>query len=232
VRECIWSSGYLRKNELGGAVATQVTNEDLLKLEIKFSELAERRRNEAIAVFAGIGVLLSVLGYFGFQQIAKQELERFAKTEIMVAAEAARDKATQAASIASDSSDEVARILVDLKAKASVPPGTVVAWFPEPNGSPLDERLPRGWLLCDGKNGTPDLTGRFILGTSKASTIGGAGGSTKHTHSGRKTGSRFEATNQGSRGTGATRHDDNQIIVDEVESLPPYVSMAYIMKQP
>ena len=29
--------------------------------------------------------------------------------------------------------------------------------------------VPDGWAICDGKNNTPDLTDRFILGTSPAS---------------------------------------------------------------
>ena len=39
-----------------------------------------------------------------------------------------------------------------------LPKGVIVAW----NGvSP-----PAGWALCDGKNGTPDLKGRFLMGFS------------------------------------------------------------------
>lgn len=39
-----------------------------------------------------------------------------------------------------------------------LPNGSIVMW----TGS----EVPDGWELCDGRNGTPDLTNRFILGTS------------------------------------------------------------------
>ena len=44
---------------------------------------------------------------------------------------------------------------------------------------------PEGWALCDGKNGTPDLQGRFILGAGAARgltprTINQTGGEERH----------------------------------------------------
>ncbi|KAL0219491.1 hypothetical protein P9112_005144 [Eukaryota sp. TZLM1-RC] len=36
--------------------------------------------------------------------------------------------------------------------------------------------IPQGWVLCDGKNGTPDLRDRFVLGASDVSSIGQKGG--------------------------------------------------------
>lgn len=33
------------------------------------------------------------------------------------------------------------------------------------------EKIPAGWHLCDGTNGTPDLTGRFLEGTTNAPKI-------------------------------------------------------------
>ena len=45
---------------------------------------------------------------------------------------------------------------------------------------------PKGWLLCDGQNNTPDLRGRFILGAGKGSgltdrNLNEKGGTEKHT---------------------------------------------------
>jgi hypothetical protein len=39
-----------------------------------------------------------------------------------------------------------------------LPPGSVIMW----NGT--TGNIPEGWVLCDGQNGTPDLTDRFIFG--------------------------------------------------------------------
>lgn len=48
-----------------------------------------------------------------------------------------------------------------------VPVGTIVAF----SGSAA---LPANWKVCDGTNGTPNLTGRFILGASGAHPAGQA----------------------------------------------------------
>jgi hypothetical protein len=39
------------------------------------------------------------------------------------------------------------------------PRGMIIIWHPSTNN------IPKGWALCDGKNGTPDLRNRFIVGT-------------------------------------------------------------------
>ena len=51
-----------------------------------------------------------------------------------------------------------------------VPGGFIGMW----SGSA--ETIPTGWALCDGTNGTPDLTERFILGAGKGDTPGTTGG--------------------------------------------------------
>ena len=44
-----------------------------------------------------------------------------------------------------------------------LPTGVIVAW----NG----KDVPKGWALCDGQNNTPDLRGRFILGSGKGEKL-------------------------------------------------------------
>lgn len=65
-----------------------------------------------------------------------------------------------------------------------VPAGGIIMW----SGA----SVPTGWKLCDGTNGTPDLSGRFAYGTTNLSSIGTTGGTTtattgsagSHSHSG------------------------------------------------
>lgn len=47
-----------------------------------------------------------------------------------------------------------------------IPSGTIVMW----SGS----TIPKGWAICDGKNGTPNLIGKFIKASNKAGTTGGS----------------------------------------------------------
>lgn len=52
---------------------------------------------------------------------------------------------------------------------SSIPKGIICMW------SGAEANLPKGWALCDGRNGTPDLRNRFILGSDflDAGTTGG-----------------------------------------------------------
>jgi microcystin-dependent protein len=47
---------------------------------------------------------------------------------------------------------------------AELPVGTIVLFS--------GKTIPSGWLLCDGRNDTPDLTNRFILGASSLDDTG------------------------------------------------------------
>jgi len=39
-----------------------------------------------------------------------------------------------------------------------------------------------GWALCNGNNGTPDLSDRFVMGTTISGELGTTGGSKTHSH--------------------------------------------------
>lgn len=58
--------------------------------------------------------------------------------------------------------------------KCQLPKGLICMW----SGMVVD--IPDTWALCDGKNGTPDLTDRFIL-SSGVKNVGDTGGSKTHT---------------------------------------------------
>lgn len=64
-------------------------------------------------------------------------------------------------------------------------PGTILAFSGSfSDGYPIDKLTglaDKGWRLCDGTNGTPDLRGRFILGASDSHEVGSTGGEESHT---------------------------------------------------
>jgi microcystin-dependent protein len=43
--------------------------------------------------------------------------------------------------------------------------------------------VPEGWALCDGENGTPNLTDRFVMSVGEFENPGAMGGSSNHSHS-------------------------------------------------
>lgn len=64
----------------------------------------------------------------------------------------------------------------------AVPTGGIIMW----SGSIAS--IPAGWFLCDGTNGTPNLTNRFVVMAGGAYAVGASGGSADaivvaHTHS-------------------------------------------------
>jgi microcystin-dependent protein len=69
----------------------------------------------------------------------------------------------------------------------SVMSGTIMAYYsPTDNNKQLNQATidiinnrirPFGWVVCDGKNGTPNLLDKFILGAGQSTQIGMSGGS-------------------------------------------------------
>jgi len=97
----------------------------------------------------------------------------------------------------------------------SIPTGLISLW----SGS--IGSIPSGWNLCDGSNGTPNLTDRFIVGAGSSYAVNGTGGATSvtlttnnlpsHTHTATFTGSALGTHThttptgfQGGGGNGAT----------------------------
>ena len=61
----------------------------------------------------------------------------------------------------------------------AMPVGAILMW------SGAADKLPAGWLLCDGTKGTPPLSGRFIVGYDKSNLaeydVNKTGGEAAHT---------------------------------------------------
>lgn len=64
-----------------------------------------------------------------------------------------------------------------INAENGIPKGGIIMW------SGLVANIPSGWALCDGANGTPNLSDKFIKGIPNSTTNPGViGGTSIHTH--------------------------------------------------
>ncbi|MEM1191741.1 MAG: hypothetical protein AAGI72_24660 [Pseudomonadota bacterium] len=66
--------------------------------------------------------------------------------------------------------ESVEQSIVSLTA-AGLPAGVIIIW----SGAIAD--IPAGWVLCNGLNGTPDLTDRFVIGAGDTFPVGQNAGS-------------------------------------------------------
>ncbi len=104
--------------------------------------------------------------------------------------------------------------------------------------------IPDGWVLCDGTNGTPNLSTKFILGSIFDAEVGQTGGALNHNHpftsnthhhhttptvtaDGVTEGDDVVGTTQGDP---ATSDDVATGTTDNIGHLPPYYRVAFIMK--
>lgn len=54
------------------------------------------------------------------------------------------------------------------------PTGMIMLWYGATGN------IPKGWAICDGTNGTPDMRGRVPVGVSQSYTLGSSGGEATH----------------------------------------------------
>jgi len=110
-----------------------------------------------------------------------------------------------------------------------LPTGMILLWY----GSIVS--IPAGYVICDGDNGTPDLRNKFIVGAGDTYAVDAVGGNINHNHDftgdghthefkaglGIAAGPNWDAVTASEQATGTT---------DNENGLPPYHSLAYIMK--
>jgi cytoskeletal protein CcmA (bactofilin family) len=70
----------------------------------------------------------------------------------------------------------LSQAILDYIIKAGLPVGSIVAFSGDL------ETVDDNWAICDGTNGTPDLRGRFIIGTSGTYAADSTGGNATHSH--------------------------------------------------
>ena len=121
---------------------------------------------------------------------------------------------------------------------SSVPAGSIIPWY----GNLAN--IPDGFALCDGKNGTPDLRDRFLVGAGNAYKLGDIGGESKHQltiaempkhhHSVLDVNDYHGSSNIGF--DGGNSNDRHWIPTSDTggnqphENRPPYYALYYIMK--
>lgn len=135
---------------------------------------------------------------------------------------------------------EVKPILADTNA---VPRGTILAWTPPSQnirvigGQTVIIPPSGGWAICDKKNNQlnpkiPDLTDRFLLGTSELSEVSKTGGSNSHSHGGSTGGLAGYSPGEINYQRGPGRQDQFQMRmgISSDNNIPPYYKVIYIIK--
>lgn len=95
--------------------------------------------------------------------------------------------------------------------------------------------IPDGYILCNGANGTPNLTNKFIVGAGHIYAVDDTGGNANHNHTFTSNGHNHTIpagdtieAGFGLSTTTATNTDTGTTA--NGSSLPPYHALAYIMK--
>ncbi len=111
----------------------------------------------------------------------------------------------------------------------AVPSGAIVAF--------AGSEVPAGWTICDGRatptgRKTPDLRERFVMGGVPGEAAGQEGGSARHAHrasAGKADGGLVGVDTDNDAGAAPAGHG-HAVSVAETEALPPFVRLAYLMK--
>ena len=135
------------------------------------------------------------------------------------------------------SAQDAEQIATQAEIMAVFPQGLILPWYAK------DGKVPNGWAICDGSNGTPDLRGRFLMGVSDFADVGKRGGepsipaSPSHGHGGRTSDQNTTGELTTCKGTcrGRLRSHTHVIIADgqhnhKGENRPPYTTVLFIMK--
>jgi len=131
---------------------------------------------------------------------------------------------------------------------AQVPPGTILPWDPiirDGSGKPTGQLnpLPKGWAICNGLNGTPNLVGIFLMGAADQRDVGKTGGRADipadgdHTPSGSVGISKGGPDGRGFLGKGEAFAANGSFAGTRVpghthggENRPPFYSVIYVIK--
>lgn len=148
--------------------------------------------------------------------------------------------------------DEPKKLTGGSSSNDGLPSGSIIIWSGD------SANIPDGWHVCDGTDGTPDLTDKFVLGAGTEHGVGDTGGEEAHTltvneipaHSHQQRAA-MDATHTAVTGVGDTAGSRkiNSIKTDVVEvdtysplttisvgggqshnNMPPYYALCYIMK--
>lgn len=110
--------------------------------------------------------------------------------------------------------------------------GIICLW----SGAIVD--IPDGWFLCDGNNGTPDLTDRFVVGAGDNYNPDDVGGVASHNHA-LTMDSHYHWLTGGNTVVNDTPNGNYKPStntklttgsIDTVDNRPPYYALCYIMK--
>ena len=132
---------------------------------------------------------------------------------------------------------------------AIIPKGSIILWSGSINS------IPNGWVLCNGNNGSPDLSGKFVLGAGNGVDVNSVGGEKEkslkienlpehsHNYRDRYYSEAWGQIDNNLPGSRTGNDNDNKAFykMDRTQSsgqlnakpfsiIPPYYALAYIMK--